>query len=161
MTGKLINRLSIISLAAFMLAGCGKRNTIFTDTVSMPAATWNLSDTPEFRVNINDTVVRTNVYFSIRTGSAYPFRNIWLFVSATSPDGRTTVTDTLQYELASLKGEWYGKGFGDFHELKLPYRQNVFFPKAGAYRFKIQHGMRVGDLKGVYDFGFRVEKTGK
>jgi gliding motility-associated lipoprotein GldH len=82
-------------------------------------------------------------------------------VTATSPDGKTSVTDTLQYDLADEQGRWYGRGFGDIHELKLPFRQNVFFPKKGTYHFKIQHGMRTGDLKGVYDIGVRVEKTGR
>jgi gliding motility-associated lipoprotein GldH len=162
MTGKTKNSFALITVVAILLSGCGnKRNTIFTDTVAMPDATWHLSDNPEFKVNINDTVVHADVFFSIRTGSAYPFRNIWFFVSATSPNGKTTITDTLQYDLADQRGEWYGKGFGDIHELKLPYRQNVFFPAKGTYHFKIQHGMRIGDLKGVYDIGLRIEKTGK
>ena len=56
-----------------------------------------------------------------------PFRNIYLFVTTTSPDGKT-ITDTLQYNLADEKGKWYGKGFGDIHELNLPYKSNVYFP---------------------------------
>jgi hypothetical protein len=28
----------------------------------------------------------------------------------------------------------------------------------GTYQFNIQHGMRTGDLKGVYDIGLRIEK---
>ena len=67
----------------------------------------------------------------------------------------------LQYYLADDKGRWYGKGFGDIHELKLPYRSNVFFPLKGEYTFTVQHGMRKEDLKGVYDIGIRIEKTGK
>jgi gliding motility-associated lipoprotein GldH len=31
----------------------------------------------------------------------------------------------------------------------------------GSYEFKIQHGMRVENLKGVYDFGLRIEKIRK
>jgi gliding motility-associated lipoprotein GldH len=45
--------------------------------------------------------------------------------------------------------------------LKLPYKSNVFFPLKGTYRFSIRHGMRVEDLNGVYDFGLRIERTGK
>jgi len=99
----------------------------------------------------------TDVDFTIRTGSDYPFRNIYLFVTAISPDGKS-ITDTLHYDLADEKGNWYGKGFGDIHELSLPYRTNVFFPLKGTYTFKIRHGMRISDLKGVYDLGLRIEK---
>ncbi len=112
------------------------------------------------QVPVTDTLTSNNVSFTIRTGSSYPFRNIYLFVTTTSPDGKF-ITDTLQYFLADTKGKWYGKGFGDIHELNLPYKSNVFFPVKGTYKFNIQHGMRVEDLNGVYDFGMRIERNGK
>lgn len=96
----------------------------------------------------------------IRTGSVYPYRNIYLFVTASTPDGKT-ITDTLQYDLADEKGNWYGKGFGDIHALNLPYKTNVYFPLKGTYMFKIQHGMRIENLTGVYDIGLKVEKIRK
>ena len=117
-------------------------------------------DIAAFKVPITDTINSNNVFFTIRNGSSYPFRNIYLFVTTTSPDGKR-ITDTLQYNLADEKGKWYGKGFGDIHELNLPYKSNVFFPKKGNYQFKIQHGMRIENLKGVYDFGLRIEKIRK
>jgi gliding motility-associated lipoprotein GldH len=126
----------------------------------MAEKTWRLLDIPAFKVPFTDTVNSNNVFFTIRTGSSYPFRNIYLFVTTTSPDGKS-ITDTLQYNLADEKGKWYGKGFGDIHELNLPYKSNVYFPLKGTYQFKIQHGMRIEDLKGVYDFGLRIEKIGK
>ncbi|MGD0340351.1 MAG: gliding motility lipoprotein GldH [Bacteroidales bacterium] len=162
MRRKIINNTLFISVLAILALNCTRsKNILFTDTAVMPNATWSLSDNPDFRININDSTIRTNVFFNIRTGSKYPFRNIWLFVTAISPNGKISVTDTLQYDLADEKGRWYGKGFGDIHEMKLPYRQNVFFPAKGTYHFKIQHGMRTGDLKGVYDIGIRIEKTGR
>jgi gliding motility-associated lipoprotein GldH len=162
MIRKPLNSIFFISFLAILALNCSRsKNVIFTDSAAMPNATWSLSDNPDFRIIVNDSTARTNVFFNIRTGSKYPFRNIWLFVTATSPDGKTSITDTLQYNLADEKGSWYGKGLGEIHELKLPYRQNVFFPLKGTYHFKIQHGMRIENLKGVYDIGMRVEKTGK
>jgi gliding motility-associated lipoprotein GldH len=121
---------------------------------------WPLMNVASFTTSITDTLNSNNLFFILRTGSDYPFRNIYLFVSATSPEGRT-ITDTLQYYLADDKGKWYGKGFGDIHELKLPYKSNVFFPSKGEYIFRIQHGMRLEELTGVYDIGFRIEKISK
>ena len=126
----------------------------------MSQETWRLMDIPVFKVLISDTLKSNNVFFTIRNGSSFPFRNIYFFVTTTSPDGKK-ITDTLQYNLADEKGNWYGKGFGDIHELNLPYKSNVFFPLKGTYEFKIQHGMRVENLKGVYDFGLRIEKIRK
>jgi len=146
----------IAGLLIFLLS-C-KNNILFTDSAEMPENTWDLYNNPEFSVKITDTINSSNIFFTIRTGTGYPFRNIWLFVTTTSPDGKKVLTDTLEYNLADEKGNWYGKGLGDIHELDLPYRSNVFFPRKGKYIIKIQHGMREGDLKGVYDIGLRIEK---
>jgi gliding motility-associated lipoprotein GldH len=135
-------------------------NVLFTDSVSMPVEEWTLENIPAFAPEITDTVSLHNIFFTLRTGSSYPFRNIYLFVSTTSPAGKT-ITDTLQYMLADEKGKWYGKGIGDVHELNLSYKANVYFPSKGIYSFKVRHGMRTETLKGIYDIGLRIEKIKK
>ena len=156
-----INRLSVAPLLILILTlvSCNG-NVVFTQSEPIPGETWNLMNAVVFKVPVTDTITSNNVDFTIRNGSSYPFRNIYLFVSATSPDGKT-LTDTLQYNLADEKGNWFGKGFGDIHELKLPYKSNVFFPRKGIYEFKIQHGMRVENLRGVYDIGMKIVKIKK
>lgn len=155
------NRYYFISiLTSFVLLISCNNSIVYTDSMPMPGKKWELMNIPAFTVNIDDTLTSNNVTFTIRTGSSYPFRNIFLFVKTISPDGKF-ITDTLEYNLADEKGKWFGKGFGDIHELNLPYKSNVFFPVKGTYQFSIQHGMRIEDLNGVYDFGLRIEKTGK
>lgn len=151
--------LNISFIVVLSLLSCS-RNTVFTDSLTMKNETWKLNEIAVFKVNVDDTLNANNLNFIIRNGSSYPFRNLFLFVTAVSPEGKT-LTDTLQFNLADEKGKWYGSGFGDVHELIMPYKSNVFFPRKGIYEFKIQHGMRVEDLKGVYDFGFKVEKIKK
>lgn len=156
-----INKFSKILVLLFLAVTFSCNNSIiFTDSMVMPDNTWNLLNVPEFIVPVTDTISTSDVSFAIRTGSDYPYRNIWLFVTAVSPDNKS-ITDTLVYELADEKGNWYGKGFSDIHELILPYKKNVFFPMKGSYKFKIQHGMRIGNLNGVYDFGLKIEKYRK
>ena len=149
----------LILTSLLLLASCSS-NVVYTDSKAMKGNTWNLTNIPSFKVLVTDTVTGNNVIFTLRTGSSYPFRNIYLFVTTTSPDGKS-ITDTLQYYLADEKGKWLGKGFGDIHELNLTCKSNVYFPVKGIYQFNIQHGMRMEDLKGVYDFGIRVEKIRK
>jgi gliding motility-associated lipoprotein GldH len=151
-----INKSSTL-LLLLLLSSCNS-DVIFTDSVVMQDNIWDLSNVPDFSMLIDDTTQLTDVFFTIRTGSNYPFRNLFLFVTVYSPDGNI-MTDTLEYYLADEKGNWYGKGFGDIHELNLPYRTNVFFPARGTYLFNIQHGMRIGDLPGIYDFGLRIERS--
>jgi gliding motility-associated lipoprotein GldH len=156
-----ISRHSLLLLltSLLLLASCNSR-TVYTSSVAMPGNTWGLMNFARFKVPVKDSASSNNIIFSIRTGSSYPFRNIYLFVTAVAPDGKSMV-DTLQYNLADEKGNWYGKGFGDIRELDLPYKTGVYFPVRGTYQFKVQHGMRTEDLKGVYDFGLRIEKISK
>jgi gliding motility-associated lipoprotein GldH len=141
------------------LSSCN-RDVLFSESAVMEKNSWNLMNILTFSVPVTDTVNSNNIIFTIRTGTSYPFRNIYLFVSTTSPDGKV-ISDTLQYELADEKGKWLGKGFGDIRELSLPYKSNVYFPVKGSYHFNIQHGMRAEDLKGVYDFGLRIVRVSK
>jgi gliding motility-associated lipoprotein GldH len=150
----------VLMLTSLLLLSSCNSNVIFIDSKVMNENTWDLTDIPSFKVQVQDTINSNNVIFTIRTGSSYPFRNIYFFVTTTSPDGKS-ITDTLQYNLADEKGNWLGKGFGDIHELDLTYKSNVYFPIKGIYQFNIQHGMRIENLKGVYDIGLRVEKTRK
>lgn len=147
----------IALLAAMLVMSCSG-NLTYTGSHSMEDRTWHLMDTKAFAAQIDDTVTANNISFIIRTGSGYPFRNIFLFVSTLSPDGKRR-TDTLEYYLADDKGNWYGKGVGDIRQLSLPYRANVYFPTPGEYTFSVQHGMRTEDLRGVYDIALRIEKT--
>lgn len=148
-----------LSLLVFPLIfiSCSSSDLVFTDSHAISDKVWSLKDIAEFEVQVNDTLSANNITIMLRTGSAYPFRNIFLFVTATNPGG-SAVTDTLQYFLANEKGKWYGKGFGDIHALNLPYKSNVYFPSTGIYKFRIRHGMRAEDLEGVYDIGLRIEK---
>jgi len=154
------NKVFLIIIALITITCSCNRNTIYTDNISFPSEVWTLENVTTFDPEINDTASISDIYFTIRTGTSYPFRNIWLFVKTTSPDGRS-ITDTLQYMLADEKGKWYGKGFGDIHELALPYRSGIYFLKKGKYTFSIRHGMRIENLGGVYDLGLRIEKSEK
>lgn len=160
MTKRILKNTFILVLTSlFLTVSCG-RDVVFTDSFAIPERTWTLNEKPSFEVEVSDTVTANNISFLIRTGSDYPFRNIFLFVSTVLPDGNT-LTDTVQYNLADEKGNWYGRGFGDIHSLSLPYKSNIYFPLNGTYFFKVQHGMRIEDLEGVYDIGIRVEKIRK
>lgn len=154
--GKSSILLSIISISVLLLISCNS-NVAYTDSFAMQDNVWKLTDMPVYRFDVTDTISAHDIFFSVRTGSSYPFRNIFLFVTTTSPEGKS-LTDTLEYQLADEKGRWLGKGFGDINEMRLTYKSNIFFPVTGLYQIRVQHGMRVEDLKGVYDFGLRIEK---
>ncbi len=150
---------AIVLVFSLTLASCN-RNTVFTDSVPMKNEKWHLDNILSFDVPVEDTVSGNDISFIIRTGPSYPFRNLYLFITTSSPEGRK-ITDTIQYFLADEKGRWYGKGFGDIYELTLPFKTNVFFPAKGTFNFTIRHGMRDTELRGFYDFGLKVTRAVK
>jgi len=128
-----------------LMVGC-KKDLIYTDSINIPSEEWSLDFIPEFKPVIDDTISICTFFLTIRTGTSYPYRNIWLFVNTISPSGKS-ITDTLQYMLA---------------ELDLPFRRTgIYFPEKGTYSIKVRHGMRNENLKGVYDLGLRISKIKK
>jgi gliding motility-associated lipoprotein GldH len=150
------NRL-IILILLLCTASC-RSDIIFTDSVILPDKKWTIDNVITFEVPVTDTLNSAEITFPVRTGSEYPYRNLYLFISARSPKG-VVIADTIEYQLTNGKGEWYGKGAGDIHELELPFRKNIYFPETGNYTFRIQHGMRSLELNSVYDLGIRITKV--
>ncbi|MDX9928481.1 MAG: gliding motility lipoprotein GldH [Bacteroidales bacterium] len=145
----------ILALVAFLVS-C-RQNITFTGQVNFGPEGWSKNAPARFTTEITDTTSASSVKIILRTGSDYPFRNIYLFVTTHAPGG-FTMTDTLEYMIADAKGNRYGKGTGDIRELRLNYRTNVFFPASGLFVFEIEQAMRTEPLKGVYDIGLRIER---
>jgi gliding motility-associated lipoprotein GldH len=154
---RITGRIKYLPVFAMMLAcsSCDS-NLIYTDAWTIPDASWNMFEKAEFNFTVADTSKSSNLFLTLRTGSQYPYRNIFLFATTTAPGGKN-ITDTLEFQLSDERGKRLGKGFSDIYELKLPYKINVVFPVRGTYNFQIRHGMRDPDLKGVYDIGLRIE----
>ncbi|MGL5913132.1 MAG: gliding motility lipoprotein GldH [Bacteroidales bacterium] len=144
-------------LLMFILSSCSS-NVIHDFYVPIPNKTWHKDSIVSFYISIEDTITSTNtIYINLRNTSAYPYCNIFLFVTTYLPSG-VSVRDTVEYMLADQYGKWYGKGFSYLLDNRLVYQQNVQFPHSGIYRFDIQQGMRNELLQHISDIGLRIEK---
>ena len=86
---KKINRnLLLFLLSSFFILSSCNNNVVYTGSVAMTDNKWPLMNVASFTSTITDTLNSNNLFFILRTGSDYPFRNIYLFVTATSPEGR-------------------------------------------------------------------------
>lgn len=133
------------------------RDTYYADNVRMEDEVWSMYDPGKFACVIDDTAGVYDINLSVRTTTAYPYRNLYLFVVTVFPSG-TSVTDTVQGILTDEKGNWLGRGAGDIREVTIPYKSNVWFPENGEYHFQIIHGMRDTLLRGVRDMGMRISR---
>ncbi len=131
---------------------------VFLKYKTISTTGWSKDSTCQFNIEIKDTAQRYNLYVNIRNRGEYPYQNIWLFLSKTSPNGQQT-KDSIECYLADKRGKWLGTGIGSVLEMPVLYQQNVKFRKAGIYQYKILHGMRDSLLNGINDIGMRVEKV--
>ncbi|MBE0673854.1 MAG: gliding motility lipoprotein GldH [Bacteroidales bacterium] len=155
-TGKKIIRYSLLIMAVMSVAAC-QSDILYSEYINFEKSGWNQNQTARFAAEITDTLSAASVDIALRTGSDYPYRNIYLFVSTYAPGGMR-ITDTLEYMIADEKGNRFGKGAGNLRELDLKYRTNVYFPTAGTYLFVIEHAMRKETLEGIYDIGVKIRK---
>ncbi len=153
-----MTRILLFSAMLLMLASCRKK-TEFEEFVAIPDA-WNNSNLVHFNVNITDTITPQNVYISVRHSGKYEFSNLYLFVTAESPNGNIK-RDTVEMVMADEHGKWQGKGAASVFTLYYPYKTNIRFPVAGIYTFTIEQAMWIRDLKNISNIGLMVEKADK
>lgn len=141
----------------FLLSSCNN-NIVYSKYQNFHENEWFVKDKAVFDIDIKDTVSLNNISLMVRHADAYPYRNLFLFVTTKYPDGKT-LTDTMEVVLADEKGKWQGSGAGDIFDFKVPIKKNVRFPLAGKYQFSFEQGMRVDPLPLIMDFGFEIEKS--
>lgn len=136
------------------LASCRNRS-YYSDSAVIPGASWSSDKSIVFNPQIDDTITPFDIELTIRTNPEYPYRNLFLFFTTTSPGG-VSIKDTLEYLLSDEKGERFGTGAGAVTSLKVPFKVNVIFPDQGIYRFRIEQGMRREELGGIADIGLII-----
>ncbi len=129
------------------------------------AGAWNKDEVVDFEIPQLDSLKRYNVFVHIRNSNEYKFNNLFLIVSMEFPHGKT-VTDTLEYRMASPDGTWLGEGIGSLKENKFWYKEGVSFFEDGVYNIKIEQAVRnngevegVTNLDGITDVGFSLEEV--
>ena len=95
----------------------------------------------------------------MRNNNEYPYANLRIFatIKDAKKKNKKNKIDTLNYILAEPNGMWLGKGFGETKEILFQYKKGYKFPKNGIYTIEIQHAMRDSHLKGIEDFGIKIE----
>lgn len=161
---KILSR-SIITLSALLLFASCNKNVVFSSYESIdPDKGWERARKITFKAEINDTVQLHNVFVNVRNAEGYPYRNLFLFLTTTYPNGNS-ITDTLECILADEKGKWLGEGAGDLWDNSILFKQNTRFPMAGTYTFSFEQAMRYGDkpaidpLPLILDVGITIEKA--
>ncbi|MBL7909648.1 MAG: gliding motility lipoprotein GldH [Bacteroidia bacterium] len=155
----ILKKAALFYLAIFLLSSCNN-NVVYSKYQKFNENEWYAKDKAVFDLEITDTLTLNNISLMVRHADAYPYRNLFVFVTTKYPDGKV-LTDTMEVILSDDKGKWQGSGAGDIFDFKVPIKKNVRFPLAGKYQFSFEQGMRVDPLPLIMDFGFEIEKSKK
>ena len=158
MMRKILNKnLFLLAALLLVLSSCNK-NVVYSKYHTFENSEWQASEKAVFDVEISDTQSLNNISLMVRHADSYPYRNLFLFVTSSYPDGKV-LRDTMEVILSNQKGEWMGSGAGDIFDFKVPIKKNVRFALPGKYQFTFEQAMRVDPLPMVMDFGFEIEKS--
>jgi gliding motility-associated lipoprotein GldH len=125
---------------------------------------WEKNNLLKFDYVAKDTNQLYDVYINVRNAESYPFRNLFMFLHTTYPNG-IKITDTVECILADDKGKWMGSGMGDLFDNSILFKKNARFHQLGKYTFSFEQAMRFGDkntidpLPLISDVGITIEKA--
>lgn len=151
---------SILALSLLTILWSCDDSVIYKAHEDIEDGLWYIKNKPEFKVNIEDTVSRYNVYYVFRNALQYPYYNLYLTRQVNGPDG-TLISNTLEELFVSNEttGKPYGKGLGDLFDHKVPIAKEYSFSKSGVYTFKLSQSMRQNPLPHILSVGICIEKV--
>ncbi len=141
----------------FLFNGCDD-DRVFDENQEIENGSWDQNNKKTFNIDIQDSISWHTIYLNVRNAGAYPFSNLFLFVSTQSPKGLVE-RDTVECTLADETGKWLGNGIGDLWDNQIGFKRMVRFPMKGIYKIQLEQAMRVNPLPYIMDVGIRVEKV--
>ncbi|MDH6354343.1 gliding motility-associated lipoprotein GldH [Dysgonomonas sp. PH5-45] len=152
-----------IALAFIVLAlsffSCNNKE-VYDSFHTMQGANWSKNTILVFTVDstLIEPGVPCDVSVELVTNTQYPYQNIWFYVSDDIEKAGSFRKTEKQFLVCDEFGKWYGAGFGNLHQLSLPFSQNVVFKEKRNHIFKVVHGMRDEPLSGVEKIGLKITK---
>jgi gliding motility-associated lipoprotein GldH len=158
-----VNRFGILTSAFFILItlafySCAEEEVAFEENKAIKGNNWSMDKPVIFKVDMDDTVTRYNMFFNLRTTTSYEYSNLYVFLTRTYPNGFKE-KDTLHFKLAEYDGHWTGKSSGEMVENRIKFMRDARFPIRGKYIFKFEQAMRDEDLAEVASVGLRIERV--
>ncbi|MEO8760998.1 MAG: gliding motility lipoprotein GldH [Bacteroidia bacterium] len=157
-------KIALCFFTVCILASCNK-NVVFSKYERIEETKgWPAKQLINFETEMTDTNQLYDVYINVRNAETYPFKNLFMFLHTTYPNG-TISLDTIECVLASEQGHWLGKGLGDLYDNTILFKKNARFKHAGKYKFAFEQVMRYGNkneidpLFLIMDIGITIEKA--
>ena len=147
-----VARIAAVMLIITLLPAC-KNKSAYLHFETLPTEGWHQDSVLRYVLTTEDSQGVYDLMFHIRHTPAYPYQNMWLFVTRTS--GEVRQTDTLELYLADGRGAWLGNGRNGLITMPVIYDEQVRLG-GDTMTITIQHGMRDSMLRGVQDVGVEL-----
>ncbi|MCM1168860.1 MAG: gliding motility lipoprotein GldH [Bacteroides sp.] len=144
--------------ALCLLAASCQRSTLLNKTFDTPQPAWAYQEPICFDLMVEDTVQPYDVTFSLKHTRNFAWMNSFFLITTVFPDMETTV-DTLECILSTPDGKWLGSKLGKYRSLGFLYKQHIFFPMPGQYRFEVRHAMRSDSLQNIVSVGMKIQRS--
>ncbi|MFO7868796.1 MAG: gliding motility lipoprotein GldH [Bacteroidales bacterium] len=129
----------ILSISLCLFTFCSPDST-YTETHSVPE-NWSKDSVLDFNIPVKDTHNIYSITLNISNTDSYGYSNLYLFTSITFPDNKV-YKDTVEFVLATDKGEWIGEESFSTYTNTFMLRRGVKFPQPGIYTFSFEQAMR-------------------
>jgi gliding motility-associated lipoprotein GldH len=87
----------------------------------------------------------------------YPYRNLWLKLQVTAPDGKTQ-TALSEFLLMDEIGNWHvdRSWLSNYRNFETQWGKGITLPQKGKYQIKVIQYMRDDTLKGIRSVALRI-----
>lgn len=148
---------TIILLTVSLLCGC-TQGVYYSEFKDVSPLAWDKDSAVVFTFSVTDTVQPYDVLLHVRHSDNYPYQNMWLFLTTTSPDS-VVRSDTIEFYLADERGSWLGNGRNGHVSMPVLYEERYQFADTGTYSLAVRHGMRTSQLRGVSQIGMEIQES--
>jgi gliding motility-associated lipoprotein GldH len=134
-----------------------KKIDVYEKQVTIPNFEWSKTFVPTFQFDNGISNNQNFVFAVIRHTNNYPYNNIWVRLTATSPKDSIIVKDVnIPLTTNNQNKEWAGVGMDDVFEVRA--KLSPFSGEVGNYTFKLENIMRDNPLPEIMNVGLRIEK---
>ncbi len=139
--------LLVLSLASCFLEGSFEAHKDFNGKA------WHTDSIVNFSLKAIDSLKKQDIDIIIRHNINYEYQNLFLFVCYDNKK------DTLEINMANIKGKWLGNGVGNIRKIRFNYKKGVLFKKTKNEKLQIEQAVRYGDEEKIVEL-LNIESVG-
>jgi len=152
---RIILNLIIIS---FIFSACNRNRIYLKNKELSPDIEWVRGKKLTYEVTIKDKNVPYNLSFALRYITGYPYKNLYIHVTHTSPSG-AIADSTYTIEAIDDHKKYKGEGLGDYWDYEQMVDKNITFPETGTYKYVVEHAMTMDTIGFVMELGLIMDKV--